>query len=411
MLRKIFDVALLQLKTTFQERATLIFGLVMPLVFTFVIGLGISGFEPDEDAPPSTWTVSVVDMDQGQLSQQLVDNLEAKDVLVVEERDADEAAAALEAGEAAATLILPAGMTEALLVDDALDLEFQLSVEDQVAAQVVEQAVLAAMNELSSSLDIAAISLSVAEEMNLFEVEGGPDRDQYYADAIGEANSAWQAGAPITVTAQKETQREDTSVQIPNGFQQTSPGIAVMFALFFVANGAGTLLIEREQGTLRRLIITPISKGGILAGKLLGVFVSSLVQFTLLVLAGQFLFGVDWGQAPLALAVMVLAFTFCITALAMLMASLVRTYAQIDAVSTLLIIPLSGIGGAMWPIEIVPPFMQQAALYVPTGWAMRGFHDIVTRGLGLEEILLEAGVLVLFGIAFLAIGVWRFKYE
>jgi hypothetical protein len=42
---------------------------------------------------------------------------------------------------------------------------------------------------------------------------------------------------------------------------------------------------------------------------------------------------------------------------------------------------------------------------------MHGFHDIVTRGLGLEEILLEAGVLVLFGIAFLAIGVWRFKYE
>lgn len=411
MLRKILDVAFLHLQTTFQERAALIFGLFMPIIFTFVIGLGISGFEPDGEAPPTTWTVSVVDMDQAPLSEQLMDNLEAKDVLVVEARDADEAAAALETGEAAATLVLPAGMTAALLADEVVNLEFQLRVEDQLAAQVVEQAVLAAMNELSSSLDIAAISVNVAEDMNLFDVESSPSRDVYYDEAVNDANAAWQDGAPITVTAQKETQREDTSLQIPNGFQQTSPGIAVMFALFFVANGAGTLLIEREQGTLRRLIITPISKGAIMAGKLLGVFLSSLVQFSLLVLAGQFLFGVDWGQSPLALAVMVLAFTFCITALGILMASLVRTFAQIDAVSTLLIIPLSGIGGAMWPIEIVPDFMQRAALFVPTGWAMRGFHDIVTRGLGLEEVLLEAGVLVLFGLAFLIIGVWRFKYE
>jgi ABC-2 type transport system permease protein len=95
----------------------------------------------------------------------------------------------------------------------------------------------------------------------------------------------------------------------------------------------------------------------------------------------------------------------------MLMAALVRTYAQMDAVSTILIIPLSGIGGAMWPLEIVPEFMQKAALFVPTGWAMQGFHDLITRGLGLADILPEAGVLMAFGIVFLAIGVWRFKYE
>jgi ABC-2 type transport system permease protein len=79
--------------------------------------------------------------------------------------------------------------------------------------------------------------------------------------------------------------------------------------------------------------------------------------------------------------------------------------------TTLLIMPLAGLGGAMWPIEIVPEFMQKIALWLPSGWAMRGFQDIIVRGFGLAEVLPAAGVLVLFGLAFLVIGVWRFKYE
>jgi len=185
----------------------------------------------------------------------------------------------------------------------------------------------------------------------------------------------------------------------------------VMFALFFVVAGAGAILQEREDGTLRRLMVTPLPRGAILAGKLLGVYITAIIQFSILVLVGQFAFGVDWGASPAALVLMILAFSFSITALGMLIAALVRSYAQIDAISTLIIIPLSGLGGAMWPLEIVPAFMQRIALYVPTGWAMRGFHDIITRGLGLDAVLQEAGMLVLFGIVFLAIGVWRFRYE
>ncbi len=73
--------------------------------------------------------------------------------------------------------------------------------------------------------------------------------------------------------------------------------------------------------------------------------------------------------------------------------------------------PLAGLGGAMWPLEIVPQWMQQLAVFLPSGLAMRGFHDLITRGLGLQDVLLEAGALLAFGVVFLAVGVWRFKYE
>jgi ABC-2 type transport system permease protein len=409
MLRRTFEIAKLYLKNTYKDRGSFIFGILMPLVFTFVIGMGISGFNDEEGDP--TWRLDVVDRDQTALSETLVESLSAEPILAVQSQDEETAASNLEAGDSDALLILPSGMSEQLTSSAAVELEFRLNIDDQVSAQVVEQAVLAVVNQLGSSVEIAELSVRVADQLGVFALDNGPTQEEHFDASLASAQARWEAGAPIAVETQQETRREDMEVQIPMGFQQTSPGIAVMFAMFGIVNGAATILLEREQGTLRRLLVTPASKAAILGGKLLGVFLFGAFQFTILVLAGQFLFGVDWGRDPAALAIMVLSFSFSITALAMLFASLVRTYAQVDAVSTLVILPLAGLGGAMWPIEIVPDFMQRAALWLPTGWAMRGFHDIITRGLGFQDVLQEAGVLLAFGVVFLLIGVWRFKYE
>jgi ABC-type multidrug transport system permease subunit len=192
---------------------------------------------------------------------------------------------------------------------------------------------------------------------------------------------------------------------------QTSPGMIVIFTIFSVLAGISALLLEREQGTLRRLLVMPMGKAALMSGKLLGILIVGITQIIILVLAGIFLFGVDWGQSLPAMLLMIFAFAFSITGLGMLVGSLVRTYAQLDAFSAIIAIPMAGLGGAMWPIEIVPEFMQRLALFFPTGWAMRGFHDIITRGLGLEAVLLEAGVLAAFGLVFLALGIVRFRYE
>jgi ABC-2 type transport system permease protein len=277
--------------------------------------------------------------------------------------------------------------------------------------QIVQQAVLAALSEVSSSLEIADASVRIAEGLALFDLDGAPDRASYQQAARSAAAELWSDGAPVTVQTSQVTRREADEETIPVGFEQTSPGIGVMFTMFFITYGGATLLLEREQGTLRRLLTTPVTKAAILAGKVLGVFVSGVIQFSILVLFGQFIFGVDWGQQPLALALMIVAFVFALTCFGILLAALVRTYAQIDALTTVIILPMAALGGAMWPSEITPPFMQQIGMLLPTGWAMRGFHDIITRGLGFQDVLLEAGILFGFGALFLAIGAWRFKFE
>jgi ABC-2 type transport system permease protein len=406
-LSKLLYIAWQYLYSTYKDRSTFVWGLILPLIFTTVIGVGMQGFAPDE-GPPS-WNVAVVNEDAGGFGAELVRALDADPNLGATATSAAEAAEQLEDGDAAAVLRLPAGLSEALTGGERITLDFETNVAEPQAAQVVEQAVQAALLELSASVDIADASLRVAERMHLFEAEGGPQREAFYADSLAAARNAQQE-KPVAIETSTVSRLEEEP-DIPIGFAQASPGNAVIFSMFFIVYGASSILLEREQGTLRRLLTTPVSKAAILGGKLLGVFTAGVLQIGLLVTLGQVFFDVPWGQSPAALAVMVAAFSFAITSLGMLLAALVRTYAQLDAMTTLLIMPLAGLGGAMWPIEIVPEFMQKIALWLPSGWAMKGFQDIIVRGFGLVEVLPAAGVLVLFGLAFLVIGVWRFKYE
>lgn len=410
MLRKILAIALLHLKTTYQSRSALLFGLAMPIVFTLVIGVAIG----QQDAPAvETWRLAAVNEDSGTLGSTLIENLEGNPFLEVSSEDAESARTKLDAEEISASLFIPEDFSARLLAGEPLTLDFQANIEDALSGQVVEQAVQASLNELSSSLDIAAASLRVAARLGLFEpgLASAPSEADYQQAAIDAAQTRLQSGPPIAVQTIQQTQRENAEDALPSGFNQSSPGIAVIFAMFFVMAGTSSLVVERERGTLSRLMTAPVGKGIIMSGKLLGVYLSALTQFAIMVLFGQFALSVDWGAEPLALILLIMAFTFSITGMGILAASFVRTANQIDAVSTILIMPLAGLGGAMWPLEIVPQWMQQLAMFLPSGLAMNGFHDLITRGLGLDAVLLEAGALLAFGVVFLAIGAWRFRYE
>jgi ABC-2 type transport system permease protein len=85
--------------------------------------------------------------------------------------------------------------------------------------------------------------------------------------------------------------------------------------------------------------------------------------------------------------------------------------AQANSLNTVIVLVMASLGGAWWPLEIVPQWMQTLGRFFPTSWAMTGFHDIITRGLGVTAVLPEVAVLIVFGTIFLTIGTWRFRYE
>ncbi len=395
---KLLTIALTYLKQTFASRSVLLFSVLMPILFTAVLGVAMQGLGPPDEPP--RWTLLLADEDRSPQSALLRRRLEADPTLQVVAVPAADLPGQVEANEAPAGLVIPAGFGAALLEGRPVELRFYRAAGRLLDAQAVEAATRAALSALEGPAQSAALARQVGEHLGL--PAPAP------ASSFEQARALWETEAPLEVRAEAVTRLKGS--EIPLGAEQSSPGMLVMFVLFVTFGGGTTLLAERERGTLRRLLVMPLGKATLIGGKLLGIYLSALVQMSLMVGFGRVL-GVNWGQAPAALAAMLLAYGFAATALGILVAALARTSAQADALSTVVVMVLASLGGAWWPIEIVPPWMQTLAQALPTYWGMRGFQDIVVRGLGLEAVLPEVGVLVAFGAAFLLLGLWRFRWE
>lgn len=409
MFKKALDITKLYLKTTYSERSVLIFQLIMPLVFTFLIGQAIGGFGPGESSSTTvTWTLAVANEDAGSLGATLMENLAADPTLEIMEVTGNALPTTVENEEAEAGLLIPNNFSDELQAGSSLALDFYSDPANVQQVQPVEQAVLGAVSQLTGSISSATISRDVAKELGLFEL--GVDEAGYFETAVATAQTQWQ-NPPVAIQVNEDEITVDSNDIIPQGINQSSPGMMAMFATFGMIGGAAVLIQERQSGTLRRLVVMPITKGSILLGKLLGILLVGLVQMTLLIVVAALFFDVPWGNSPVALAIVVFAFALAITSLSMMMAALTKTLAQANALGTVIVLSISALGGAWWPLDIVPGWMQTIGRFSPMSWAMDGFQDIITRGLGITAVLPEAAVLLAFAAVFLTIGIWRFRYE
>lgn len=409
MFKKAVEITRLYLKTTYGERSVLLFQLIMPLVFTFLIGQAIGGFGPGGSSSTTvTWTLAVANEDAGSLGAALLENLEADPTLEIMPVTAVSLPTTVENDEAIAGLHIPANFSDELQTGNSLALDFYSDPANVQQVQPVEQAVLGAVSKLTGSVSSATISRDVAGELGLFEL--GVAEADYFATAVANAQAKWQ-DPPVAVQVNEDEIMVDSNSIIPQGLNQSSPGMMAMFATFGMIGGAAVLIQERQSGTLRRLVVMPINKSSILLGKLLGILLVGLVQMTLLIVVAAIFFDVPWGNSPTALAIVVLAFGLAITSLSMMMAALTRTLAQANALGTVIVLSISALGGAWWPLDIVPGWMQTVGRFSPMSWAMDGFQDIITRGLGVTAFLPEVGVLLAFSVVFLTVGIWRFRYE
>jgi ABC-type multidrug transport system permease subunit len=169
----------------------------------------------------------------------------------------------------------------------------------------------------------------------------------------------------------------------PVGFEQAVPGTMVMFVLLVMfTSGAVTLTIERNQGILRRLASSPMSRGAVVLGKWGARMGLGMVQIAFAMLAARVLFGVHWGPYLGAVVAVMLAYAALATGLGMLLGNLGRTEGQVIGIGVLASNVLALLGGCWWPIEITPPWAQKLALTLPTGWAMDAMHKLVSFGAG-----------------------------
>jgi ABC-type multidrug transport system permease subunit len=195
------------------------------------------------------------------------------------------------------------------------------------------------------------------------------------------------------------------------GFQQSVPGFIVMFTMqVSLTAGSVLLIVERRKGVLRRLASTQVSRASVVAGKLGARLAMGLIQVGVAMLVGRYWFGVDWGANLWAVLLLLLAYTTFCSALAVAFAGIARTEGQALAAGVILSSVLAAVGGCWWPVEVTPKWMQQAALLLPTGWAMDGLHKLISYGDSPASVALHLAGLAAATIVVGCVAVRRFRF-
>jgi ABC-2 type transport system permease protein len=322
----------------------------------------------------------------------------------------DEGAGALDAlvrdGKAGAAVIVPPGFGRAAVAGEAMPV-LTVVAPPTPAGQAAGTALSAAVKRLLGAVESARLATQARAGQQPFSDDLA--RQQFLAESLARAQAEWET-ADLAVAVQ--VAGVPTTVQeIPSGFAQSSPGMLVMFAVFGLMTTATVLAIERSAGTLQRMLTTPLGRGKIIAGHALAMFVLVLVQELLLILFGQFAFGVNYLAAPLATGLMMVVLAFWAASVGLLTGAAVRREEQVIMHSLIAMFVFSALGGAWFPLAIAGKTFSTLGRLLPTAWALDGFQNIILRGQGLEGVLVPAAVVLGYAIIFYALAVWRFRFE
>lgn len=420
MILQVAKTALIALK---RDRGAVVLSFVLPLAF-FSIFATIFG-RPGGGTP--TVKLIVVDEDQSQASRALVKALANETSLVVMTRPASDrknapppadytaatAETAVKAGDAPVALIIPAGFGQHPIAfgrdQGGSTLQLLNDQSDTIAPQIVVG--------LLQKAAITSMPSAMADEGMKFadEYVGGFTPAQK-AKMNEELDALRKEEADGKTTTGSGTDSSDGGIVAVNeravvGENKKSPmisfyaaAIGVMFLMFTASSSAGALLDEAESGTLERVLSTRVTMTKLMAGKL--VFNTGLAFFQLVVmfLWGWLAFHLDFFSHLPGFAVMGLCTAFAVAAFGMLLASACHTRAQLGALSTLVILIMSSVGGSMFPRFLMPEAMQKAGLLTINAWAIDGFTKVFWRDLPVADLWPQVGVLVGIGVALFAIA-------
>lgn len=423
-MRTIWNIALNDLRILFRERGVWVNLVLIPLALSYAVGFANGATNTSAPTTPDI-VVDVINNDNSELSAQFLQNVRAANSalrLCPADNDAEdvcqlnEAAFDLTLAEqrlkdqtSLALIEIPAGFGDSIASGSAAQIVYR-SNEDATAPTFILQAVQAAAQKLGGALVAERVGLSVADSYEVLTFRDDADRAAF-AQLIREDAQARWAQNPVTINYTiNEFDAEDQVARSGGGFSQSIPGIGSMYVMITIFPVIAAFIVERKQWTIQRLATMPISRSQIVAGKMLARFVMGMISYSIIFGFGL-LVGARYGHDPLAVILLMVTFTMAITGLALALTAFLKNETQAQGITLLLSLTLAPLGGAWWPLEIVPAWMRAAGQISPVYWVMDGFRDLAFYGGSLATVLPSIIVLLAMTAVFFAFGVARFRYQ
>jgi ABC-2 type transport system permease protein len=403
-MKKILQIGLKDLRVIFRDRAALILMLLAPFALTLGMGL-VTGTLGQSDSGLSQVNMVVVNLDQDTLGDALVAALKSPDLsqLLAVEESSDPAAARakLEADETAAVVIVPASFTASVIPQGggtpaaAAQIEVYKNPSRQISAGVVQSIVESFLGQVETG----RIGGQVAVQQLITSGLLSPQQAAQTGAQIGQ-KLAQDGGALQTLTL--ATSQAAASEQ-PSFMMYIAPGFALLFLMYTVSLGGKTLLTERQEGTLSRLLTTPTGSSHVLVGKMAGTYSLGLAQMVILIAASALLLGLRWGD-PLALALLLLTAVAGATGWGMLLASLSRSPGQVSALGMAMTLLFGLVGGSFFG-GTIPGLIGYIGMLTPNYWGQTGFNTLANGG-GVQDLFPVYAALIFMAAVLLLLSVF-----
>jgi ABC-2 type transport system permease protein len=382
--RATWIIAMKDLRLRLRDQSLWVIGLVAPLGLAFIFNLVFGGGLNDV-GENITLDLGVVDEDPGEVSDAFLDVMGAVEsdglVELTSYGSVDEARTAVDDGDVGAVFLLGESLSEDLRsgADTAIEVVGSVDAQTttQVAASIAERFAIGLQQANAS-----AVTALVAGVI-------GPDEV---------APTAQEAGAEPALIGVRVS--EAATRQLDSATYLTA-GMAIFFTFFIAGTSMTSMLDERREGTMARLLGAPISRGSVLAGKSLTSVMIAIVSLTVLMVASVFLMGADWGD-PVGAAILVLTGVLAVSAVMTMVSGFATTAEQAANLQSIVAVTLAMLGGTFVPISSGDSLLGRLSLATPNAWFIRGLSDMA--GGGWSEALPAAGVLLGMALVFGTIG-------
>lgn len=391
-----FHIVIKDIKCIAREKIAWITMILLPLVVLIVAGFALSGLF-NSVAPEMVLAYSFQG-DSNQIEPLLHGLEEINSVEIVQAESKEDGIKMIEQSKATAFIIIPDDFNVSK-INNKYKIKFYYDISNQSTAEILQGIVQGVVSSLDNSL--ASVELLV-DYLNQY----GMYQEDMLSTIVSDVQTSFHNSNRIQMVSNGIGGDESNK-----SFYQVIPGFAVMFLLFSILGGSNKLISERENKTLRRILISPAKRSDIIIGKWIGMTIEGFIQALILFGAGMLIFGLSLGANPLNLIVFLFIAAASAGAIGVFIASVSKTLKQATGISMLLFMVMSALGGSWWPLDITPHFMQVIGRFSFNYWAISGIKKLILFDQSLFDIGLEISILIGIGLFFLKISFSKFKFE
>jgi ABC-2 type transport system permease protein len=421
---KILDIAFKDLTRSFRSTFAIGMMVIAPLMLTGLIYFAFGGASNATPDMPSV-KVGVVNLDVlpsdvpleapigDSIRSMFLDDSVKSWITASDYADEASARAALDKQEIGVAVLIPPNFT-AHFMDGRKDVQV-LVVSDptlSIGPSVVQNMVTSLLDGFSGG-GIAFETIQSRLEIN------GAEPDTAQIPAWIERYSTWYADfqrnlfhhpdkAAFVIVAPSAGET-DTVDPIQKVMGLTMAGQMIFFAFFTGAYSMMSILREDEEGTLARLFTTPTDRTSILTGKFVAVFITVILQGLVLMIAGHYAFGINWGE-PAGVALALTGQVIAATGLGVLLIAFVKSTRQGGPVLGGGLTTLGMLGG-LFTASIpsgMPEVFNKIGNFIPQGWVLKTWR-MVMDGQSAGDLLVPFAVMVGMGLVMFVLGAMMFR--